>query len=73
MACRVGMTTDLAERKRYWQSIYPTLRDWGSEGPYTKSRAQSRENQLAAAWGCDAHPGGSGSDYIDWHVYWFNF
>ena len=73
MACRVGMTTDLDERKRYWQSVHPTLRDWSWEGPYTKASAQSRENTLAAACGCDAHPGGAGAEYANWYVYGFNY
>lgn len=74
MACRVGITTDLDERKQHWQSIHPLLRDWSWEGPYTtKSAAQSRENTLAAAWGCTAHPGGAGAEQANWYVYWFNY
>ena len=28
MACRIGITTDLASRKAHWESVHPTLRDW---------------------------------------------
>ncbi|WP_424947548.1 hypothetical protein [Candidatus Spongiihabitans sp.] len=28
MACRIGMTTNPGERKRYWEGQHPTLRNW---------------------------------------------
>ena len=74
MACRVGITTDLEERKAYWQRQHPNLYGWRIEGTYyTKSQAQAAENQIAAQRGCVAHPGGAGLEYATWYVYSFQY
>ena len=74
MSCRVGMTTDVEERKRYWQSQEPNLKNWKILGTYnTKRAAQKAEKQFAQRYGCDAHPGGGGGQYATWYVYKFNY
>ena len=48
MACRVGITTDPEERKRYWQSRYRSLRNLRIVGQYnSKTKAQQEETRLA--------------------------
>ena len=72
MACRVGITTDPEERKRYWQSRYRSLRNWRIVGQYnSKTKAQQEETRLAKIWGCEASPGGVGPEYAVWYVYAF--
>ena len=72
MACRVGITTDPEERKRYWQSRYRSLRNWRIVGQYnSKTKAQQEETRLARLWGCEASPGGAGPEYAVWYVYVF--
>ena len=74
MACRVGITTNLAQRKRYWRRQHPFLQNWQSEGPYSsKSAAQAREDELAFELDCEAHPGGAGPEYANWYVYYFEY
>ena len=73
MACRIGITTDTEERKRYWQSQCRGFRNWRViKCGLTKSEAQAMETQLAKAHGCDAHPGGPDSGRRDWCVYVFD-
>lgn len=63
MACRVGITTDLEERKAYWMRQHPNLYDWRIEGKYsTKWQVQAGEDRIARERGCNAHPGGAGSE-----------
>ena len=73
MTCRVGITTDLIERRAYWESHYPlTFRNWQVvDTRYTKSDAQYQEDRLAQLWNCESHPGGAGPEYATWHVYYF--
>lgn len=74
MGCRVGITTDPAARRKYWEGQYPTLRDWRIlRECSSKSEAQSWENYYAKDMRCDAHPGGSGPEYATWYVYYFKF
>lgn len=77
MGCRIGMTTNLDQRKAYWESQYPTLRDWQVlAGPFnSKNDAQKMETELAQKHRCDSHPGGDDPDYPGalWYVYGFNF
>ena len=69
MACRVGITTRLKERKNEWQREHPRLRNWQVQGPYpTKTRAQAREDELADSLGCVAHHGGGGRERASWYV-----
>ncbi len=73
MTCRVGITMDLIERRAYWESQYPrTFRNWQVvDTCFSKSEAQSQETRIAKAWGCDAHPGGTGPEFATWYVYYF--
>ena len=73
MICRIGITTDPMERRRYWESRYPrTFENWKIlEIQYSKSAAQSRETALATHYSCESHPGGAGPEYATWHVYYF--
>ena len=74
MACRIGITTNEAERRQDWEREYPTLRNWrivGSHG--SKSEAQQQENQLAAKHNCDSSPGGAGPEIGNWVVYYFEY
>ena len=76
MACRVGMTTKLAERKEYWQSQHSTLHNWQTFGPFsTREDAQAKEDSLARQFGCQSSPGGADSDdpNAQWSVYKFDY
>lgn len=74
MACRIGITTNPGERKRYWEEKHPTLRNWQIlERHKTKTAAQAAETRLAAQHGCEAHPGGDGPENADWAVYKFDY
>ena len=74
MACRIGMTTNLEDRKKHWEGKCKNLRDWQIlETHNSKKNAQAAEIRLAKQKGCDYHPGGSGPDYAIWYVYGFNF
>ena len=73
MACRVGITTDLKSRKKYWKGEHPSLRNWQIAGPYkTKSAAQKAEDSFAQQYGCVSHPGGEDKKGT-WHVYKFDY
>ncbi len=73
MGCRIGMSTDPEERKRYWESQYEGFADWEilAEG-LSKDAAQEKETELAAQRGCESSPGGEGPDE-GWSVYYFTF
>ncbi|MCY4571924.1 MAG: hypothetical protein OXF01_03905 [Gemmatimonadetes bacterium] len=73
MACRVGMTTNLVGRKRYWEGQHPlTLANWRVlETHHTKTAAQAAEIRLANAHGCIYGPGGDGPEHAVWYVYYF--
>ena len=77
MGCRIGMTTDLEQRKAYWEGQYPTLKDWQVlAGPFSsKAEAQKEETGLAKKHGCESHSGGDDPDYLGakWYVYGFNY
>ena len=74
MACRVGITTNPAGQKQYWESMYPLLGNWELEGPYpTKSEAQAREDILACEHDCDTHEDGTGPECANWYVYYFEY
>lgn len=74
MPCRVGITTNPAERRRYWESQHSTLRNWRIlASGLKKSAAQRRENEEASQRGCRAAPGGAGSENDSWSVYYFEY
>ena len=59
MTCRVGITTDLEERKKEHESNYSTLKNWKECGSYpSREEAQKAEDKLAKKCNCQAHPGG---------------
>lgn len=73
MSCRIGMT-DVEERKQYWKSKHPDLRDWEILGEYeTKSEAQKAETEFAERDRCISYPGGDGKEGATWYVYKFRF
>lgn len=72
MGCRIGITTDPAGRRAYWESQCQNLRNWQIlERHATKTAAQNAENRLRAQYGCDGAAGGGGPEYGDWSVYYF--
>ena len=74
MKCYVGMTTNLARRKKEHQSNYGEIFRWNEYGPYaSKALAQKAENELAARLNCHAHSGGPDVPGAIWHVYSFNY
>ena len=74
MACRIGMTQDLARRKGEWKEKHPGLYDWTHESThYSKSAAQAEETRLASARGCESGHGGSGPEQGTWYVYSFKY
>jgi hypothetical protein len=76
MQCRIGITTNLASRKSYWESVCRNLRDWQViAGPLaTKAAAQAEETRFARQHGCDSAPGGDDPEDTNaqWWVYGFN-
>ncbi|MGI9337786.1 MAG: GIY-YIG nuclease family protein [Gammaproteobacteria bacterium] len=74
MACKIGMTTNPGERKRYWQGKYPNLQNWMILARYdTKSVAQLAEYHLAAKYGGVVDGGGAGNENGEWVVYKFDY
>ena len=76
MACRIGMTTNVEERKQHWQSMHSTLYGWKVLGTYnSKAEAQQAENKFARQHDCIASPGGGSDeyDYATWYVYKFDY
>ena len=73
MSCRVGITTNPEERKRYWQNRVNGFRAWNIIGQYpTKDQAQQHEDNYARQSGCEAHAGGPDTPGT-WYVYTFQF
>ena len=73
MPCRIGITTDLATRKKYWEGQVVGLTNWMVLGTYqTKNAAQAEETRLATLYGCQAHAGGP-DVAAPWSVYKFDY
>ena len=69
--CYVGMTMNLARRKREHERRYGEIHKWEEHGPYfSKTAAQAAENQLAGVR-CDSNEGGRGDEFALWYVYSF--
>ena len=69
--CYVGMTMNLARRKREHESDYGEIHKWEWNGPYfSKTAAQEAENQLAGVR-CHSNEGGRGDELAIWYVYSF--
>ena len=74
MACRVGMTTELEERKKHWERLHPTLANWRVLSQHnSKTAAQEAETEAAQRLGCVSSPGGDGPEYARWSVYYFTY
>ena len=76
MPCRVGITTNIKERKLNWQLLNPTLKNWRIiGGPMSRNEAQAMETRQAKAMGCYAHPGGNKPDdpMANFWVYFFEY
>ncbi|MEQ8336476.1 MAG: hypothetical protein RIA62_03975 [Cyclobacteriaceae bacterium] len=73
MPCRVGITTDPAKRKSYWESQVIGLKNWKILASYNaKSKALEHEKRYAERYGCKLSLGGvdgKGS----WSVYRFEY
>ena len=74
MACRIGITRDLDERKVYWQRQHKMLREWRVlHVTHSKAAAQIYETAQARISGCEAAPGGPGPETATWYVYYFEY
>ncbi len=76
MGCRVGITTDLDAREKYWRGQYKSLNNWEVMfSDLTREEAQNMENALAIAHTCDSSPGGNDPDSPNakWYVYKFEY
>ena len=74
MACRVGITTNVEDRRRFWEGAHPTLNTWETLGSYnTKTAAQAAETRTANDHGCVSQAGGGGPEYAIWTVYHFYY
>ena len=72
MACRVGITTNLARRRSEHERDYPNLYNWTIlDSGLTREKAQEIENQEKAK-GCEASGGVRDADG-SWSVYRFNY
>ena len=75
MACRVGITTNPARRKKEWEEEHSTLRNWRIlHRDLTRKQAQQLETEEAKKFNCKSRQGGrypeSGSS---WFVYKFDY
>ena len=74
MPCQVGITTDLARRKREWEQKIVGLRNWRRISTHrTRSAAQAREITEAERLNCNYGVGGAGAERATWHVYTFTY
>ena len=74
MPCRVGMTTDLAERKRYWETQYPNLKNWQVlHRNLTYDEAIVTEKQEAQDRNCEAAAGGERVPGGAYSIYYFEW
>lgn len=73
MLCRVGMTTDLEQRKAYWESRVVGLTNWQRLATFsTYDGALDYETKYARLHGCKASEGGPRKPG-PWHVYRFDY
>ena len=73
MAKRVGMTTDLYERKSYWQSQHPSLHNWTVViRGLTYEQAQQKEEYYGIL-GYIREAGGQHVSGHVWSVYTFEY
>ena len=71
---RVGITTNLEERKKYWKRKYPNLQDWRAiDNGLSRLDAQKKEDEYAERHGCESHHGGPKISGKKYSVYRFNY
>jgi len=73
MACRAGITTRPAERKKEWEEKHPTMHNWKVFGPFaSREKAQEWENKQ---YPCQRHGGGDEPDTpgAKWYGYRFDY
>lgn len=81
MPCRVGITRNPEERKKYWESKVVGLTDWNQEYFGSKSAAQNEEDRRhedcstnqSHRGTCHAYHGGGDPDAYGWYVYEFDY
>ena len=80
MPCRVGITQEPSERKRYWEGQVVGLTNWRQKYVESKSGAQEQENDkqthcvmFETRGDCHAHPGGGEPNSSGWYVYDFDY
>ena len=74
MPCRIGITTNIATRRSYWNGRVQGMRNFGKISSHSsRSAAQAAENRKAASHGCNSSPGGGGDPNARWHVYHFYY
>lgn len=82
MPCRVGITTNPEQRKRYWESRVIGFRNWQTHGYYlNKDDAQAKEDRLVQhcsvyerhRGACHGRAGGGSPYEIGWTVYSFDY
>ena len=74
MPCRVGMTTNLETRKKYWESKVVGLTNWKIlKTARSKAKAQELETEYGEKYGCNYHIGGDGPEIATWYVYYFKY
>ena len=73
MPCRIGISTNPAERQKYWEGRVQGLKDWRiiSHHP-TRGQAQAAESSYARRHGCKSSPGGAAARG-QWYVYHFDY
>ena len=68
------MTTNPEQRKKTWQNMCPSLKNWTILQKYnSKTAAQIAERKYAKKYVCRAYGGGSGPEYATWYVYIFYY
>ena len=72
MARRVGMTTDVEERKKHWKSKYPNLTWRVVDSGLTYEQAQRMENNYISR-GYKGSPGGEKKSGYKYSVYTFSY
>ena len=73
MPCRVGISTNPAERMTYWDNRVVGLNKWRILKVFlTQQEAQDYETKYAAQYGCRSAPGGPHTPG-QWSVYRFDY
>ena len=74
MGRRVGMTSNVASRKRHWKSKHRSFRNWKVlKGKLTYDQALATEKKYTAKRGIAGHGGGPRKRGRVYSVYSFNY